>query len=170
MTDSEIIGNIATECGELPPNQETIEHQPGCMCECCCQISEANGHDNLSTCEPLPTPTTRKKMKNKLMPTLANCAVLLIGIGFATIGQAAGEIDRLIGAIQAKPIAIDGAGITVPTARGVVDNFDPNAISANISDGTNIEIGASRLIIQPAIDVRRQATRSSRKFIRIDAT
>jgi len=165
MTDSEIINNTTTECGESPQNEETTEgHRPGCMCECCCQISEVDCHNNLSTCETLPTMKVQRNMKNRLVPSLANCAMVLVLIGLGTIGHTASAIDRhglKIGAVETK-ISIDSAALAITTAE-VVNIIDWSAIDASTAGGTDVAIDLSHSIINPIIDAR---GRSSIKAIR----
>jgi len=78
MIDSDITGNIP----------ET--HDTDCTCECCCPSSISNCEDTRDQCEETERPSERiKKMKDKLVPIMANCAVIIAVIGLS------GTISRI---------------------------------------------------------------------------
>ena len=72
MIDSDITGNI------------TETHDTDCTCESCCPNSISNCQDNRDECEETEQPSGRmKKMKDKLVPIMANCAVIIAVIGLS---------------------------------------------------------------------------------------
>jgi len=106
MTDSDITRNITADCGQIPQKQEMIEaHEVGCTCDCCCQLSDSNCQDNLDQCDEAQPSGGMKKMKSKLTPIMANCAVLLAILALAGLVARAGNI-RSADTIHINP-AID---------------------------------------------------------------
>jgi hypothetical protein len=72
MIDSDIIGNI------------TETHDTDCTCESCCPSSMSNCQDNRDECEETEQRSGRMKtMKDKLVPIMANCAVIIAVIGLS---------------------------------------------------------------------------------------
>ena len=82
MIDSDITGNVP----------ET--HDTDCTCECCCPSSIANCQDN--ECEETEQPSGRmKKMKDKLVPIMANCAVIIAVIGLSGSISQSKALERI---------------------------------------------------------------------------
>lgn len=164
MTDSDITGNITADCGQVPQGQEMIEgHEAGCTCNCCCELSESNCQDNLDQCEQAQQPSGgMTRMKSKLTPIMANCAVLLAILALSGLVARGGNI-RSADTIHINPaidnqIADTDAGIVTrinhpAIIRGydVIDANDIELIDTNIAGVGAIEI--SNLNSQIAINV-----------------
>jgi hypothetical protein len=117
MIDSDITGHITSDCEKRMQTPETPgAHGVDCTCDTCCPISESNCQDNRDQCEQTqPSSGRMKKMKDKLVPILANCAVILAVIGLS------GSISRInaINRIQAANIN----AIHRQTSSGVEINY-----------------------------------------------
>ncbi len=155
MTDSDITGNIIADCGTTPQKQDMAEaHHAGCMCECCCLLSETNCEDTIDQCETAQTLGGTKKMKSKVTPILANCALLLAVIGFSSAITNAGIIQHhakinidpavqsQVGDILAvETIQTDSISIDQDLPKGArVDRID-------VADGSDITITSSTNLI-----------------------
>jgi hypothetical protein len=153
MTDSDITGNITADCGQVPQKQEMIEgHEVGCTCDCC-QLSESICQDNLDQCEQAQQPSGgMKRMKGKLTPIMANCAVLLAIFALSGLVARAGNI-RSSDTIHINPaidtqIANSDIGIVITDInhaaiiRGVdvIEANDIQPINTNIVGVAAIEI------------------------------
>ena len=106
MIESDISGNINVDCETPMCNATECEtHHPECTCDACCQLTG-------STCEDIQCDETHqlsggKKMKNKLMPILANAIVVLAVITNSGLVSKAQEIDRPVDLNDSVVIAQD---------------------------------------------------------------
>jgi hypothetical protein len=173
MTDSDITGNIIADCGMTPQKQDIAEaHDAGCTCECCCLLSETNCEDNIDQCETPQTSGGKSKMRSKLTPILANCALLLAVVGFSSAIVRAGEIsrnaeirtDRVVqeqiadvlanDISQADPIVVDQNVATTTDVDGIeivdtVEGIDDTiASSTNLIDDDVIDVGDVQIDIE----------------------
>lgn len=96
MIESDISDNINADC-ETPMchAMECEIHHPDCMCDACCQLTDSICDDN-DQCEETHQRSGGKKMKNRLMPILANSVALLVVITLSVLNVSAQNIDRSI--------------------------------------------------------------------------
>ena len=155
MLDSDITNNMTSDCQELMPTQEMPEtHESDCTCESCCQISISNCQDNRDQCEETESPSGRMgKMKEKLMPIMTNCAVILAVIGLSgSIGRAE-TIERIqatnIEAIHRQAIPRVGdieRYDVVDINRSVINGrIVDRAVRAHIEGIESIEISSNQI-------------------------
>jgi hypothetical protein len=76
MVESDITGNISSDCENPTSNPASEMHHPDCTCDGCCESSRSIREDN-DCAEDQQVTGGKKKMRNKLVPILANCVVLL---------------------------------------------------------------------------------------------
>jgi hypothetical protein len=139
MIDSDITGNIAACCHELPQKQEMIDaHESDCACDCCRLLSESNCQDNLDQCEEAQQPSGgMKKMRSKLTPIMANCAVLLAILALSGLSARASNI-RGADTIHINP-AIDARTANATVGNVISEIKDDPAISAkDLIENTDI--------------------------------
>lgn len=167
MTDSDITRNIIADCGQ-PQTQEMIEaHQVGCTCECCCKLSESNCQDNLDQCEEAQQPSGggMKKMRGKLTPMMANCAVLLAVLVLSGQIARAGDIptSEIKSDIETR-IVSDSVGIVIGeigeaastiNAIDVIDSAEIAAIDAELIGVGNAGIRSAIVLENIRIDVEK---------------
>jgi hypothetical protein len=164
MTDSDITRNIIADCGMTPQKQDMAEaHDAGCTCECCCLRSDTNCEDNLDQCEVPQTLRGKKKMRSKLTPILANCALLLAVIAFSSAITRAGEVQRyaqitIDPAVQtqiADVLAVDPIqSDSIIMDQDVLRSTNADGIEiADIVDRSDITITGSTNLIDDHIDV-----------------
>jgi hypothetical protein len=158
MIDSDIMGNITADCGQLPQKQEMNEaHEIGCTCDSCCHLSESNCQDNLDQYEETQQPSGgMKKMRSKLTPIMASCGILL------AIVVLAGQIARASNIPGSDTIQIN-PDIQTRTARarvGVVIREISDAASTvsaiDVIDSADIDadvVGVEQASIGAAINV-----------------
>lgn len=144
MIDSDITGNITSDCQELMQTEEIPEtHHTDCTCDCCCPISISNCQDNRDECEETEQPSGRmKKMKDKLVPIVANCAVIIAVIGLSGSISRISAVERIsatrISAIQRQ---------IIPAIQDInrVDIFDRSVINDSRTRTNAIEISSNRI-------------------------
>jgi hypothetical protein len=152
MVESDITGNISSDCENPLANSASEMHHPDCTCDGCCQSSQSICEDN-DCSEAQQVTGGKKKMRNKLVPILANCAVLLAFIGISVRIIEAAEIHpslenraaaiTTLASIQSREI------INAPIAGSRIEAIDNAIVNA---DRINLIPGriASGLIIASA--------------------
>ncbi len=93
MIESDINGNICTDCEEPMSKPASVMHHLDCTCDACCQPCQSICEDN-DCAEAEEAAEGKTKIRNKLVPILANCVVLLAVIGVSGRIIQAGEINR----------------------------------------------------------------------------
>jgi hypothetical protein len=153
MSDSDITGNIGADCRELPQTQEMIDHEAHCTCDGCCMRAESICQDNLNQCAEAQQPSGgMKKMRNKLTPILANCAVLLAILGLSGAFAQARDIestDTIKNNVAVETSHPDVAGNDIVIndvhdagtiiAHAVLEITDIKPIDTGIEEGKKIE-------------------------------
>jgi hypothetical protein len=136
MTDSDITGNIIADCGMTPLTQDISEaHAAGCTCECCCLLSETNCEDNIDQCETPQTSGGKRKMRSKLTPILANCALLLAVVGFSSAIARAGEINRNAEIRKDRAVQKQIADVLAND----ISQVDPIVVDHDVATTTNVD-------------------------------
>lgn len=138
MIESDITRNMS-DCEDSMQKPACDAHHPDCTCDDCCQSSRSICEDR--DCAETQQPSEGKtKMRNKLVPILANCVVLLAAIGISgriiearlinhSPENSAVAIANLAGNIAARNNQIriiSNIGITTitPTARAIAQRID----------------------------------------------
>lgn len=135
MIESDIRGNINAEC-ETPMchGSECEMHHPECTCDACCQPTDSICEDNRDQCEETHPTSGGKKMKNRLMPILANSVVVLAVIANSGLVSNARSLDR-----------------TVDLNTGVVEQVIFDIVDDNVID--NEEISSEVEPIEAVADI-----------------
>src|ERR1044072_220736 len=80
MIESDITRNMSTDCENQMPDSTCDVHHPDCTCDDCCEASRSICEDH-DCAEDQQSSEGKKKMRNKLVPILANCVLLLAVTG-----------------------------------------------------------------------------------------
>ena len=116
MMENDFTGNLNSDCEKPMCHATDCEtHHADCTCDSCCQLTDSVCEDNRDQCEETLRPSGGTKMKNKLMPMLANCAVLLAVITISGLVTNAKEFDRSLqtSAVQVEQRITDVRGAEV---------------------------------------------------------
>lgn len=111
--NSDFTGNLNSDCEKPICHATDCEtHHADCTCDSCCQLTDSVCEDNRDPYEETLRPSGGTKMKKKLMPMLANCAVLLAVITISGLGTNAQEFNRSLQSSAAQTRHIDPPDLT----------------------------------------------------------
>lgn len=164
MTESDITRNMSTDCQNTMQKPTCDVHHPGCNCDECCKTSQSICEDH-DCAEGQQSSEGKKKMRNKLVPILANCVVLLAIVGVSgriiearqinhTPENNAAAIAKLAG-IQGREIN-NGviAGYNIHAIDNAIVAADPiNLINIRDFDRANIAVRNNRARIISSIEI-----------------
>ena len=141
MIESDIRSNINADCETPMCHAMECEMHPDCTCDDCCKLTDSICEDN-DQCEETHQ-TSGGKMKNKLMPILANSVVLLVVITLSVLNVSARNIDRPLELSTVPTIEIlDDEVINHADISGEVDvvDIDEPIIAVNyVRDGVVLD-------------------------------